>query len=93
VLNDSICLIVYLDFLNLMMKQWTLDREQRRNILGRFECLDRALEKAEGTIERQNRITDKLTKELKKMKSTHQMLSSSESTADASGEPPVLPMS
>lgn len=58
-----------------------LNREQHRNILSRFEHLEKVLEKAEETIEKQNRITDRLTKELKKMKSTHQLLSSPDSTA------------
>jgi hypothetical protein len=68
-----------------MMKLWTVNRWQPKNILGRFERLGNALEKAEETIVKQTRIRDKLKGELKKMESTHLMFSSSDCTAEAGG--------
>lgn len=58
----------------------TLDREQRRRILERFEKLEKELK----DLKKENR---RLTEEIKKLKSTPQMLSSSDKTAEAGGVP------
>ena len=65
----------------------TLCRDPRRKILERYQRLEKALKKADETIEKQNRIVEKRTKELKRMKSKPEMLSSSDATAEAGGVP------